>query len=95
MDIEIATELLKSGVVTESQKLKQVRALTGDGYEKLEAKIANACHQYDKNYRERHGQVKVFCAEMREPIPLDDVYVAIQFLDQYALSRYRSPVYRH
>ena len=89
MDIEIATELLKSGVVTEI--FKQVRALTGDGYEKLEAKIARACHQYDKNYRERHGQVKVFCAEMREPIPLDDVYVAIQFLDQYALSRYRSP----
>ena len=89
MDVEIATEILKSGVGTEI--FKQVCALTGDGYEKLAAKIANACHKYDKNYRERHGQVKVFCAEMREPIPLDDVYVAIQFLDQHTLSRYRSP----
>ena len=89
MDFEIATEILKSGVGTEI--FKQVCALTGDGYEKLEAKIANACHKYHKNYRERHGQIKVFCAEMREPIPLDDVYVAIQFLDQHTLSRYRSP----
>ena len=89
MDFEIATEILKSGVGTEI--FKQVCALTGDGYEKLGAKIANACHKYDKKYRERHGEVKVFCAEMREPIPLDDVYVAIQFLDQHTLSRYRSP----
>ena len=89
MDTEIIAEFLKSGVATEI--FKQVCALTGDGYEKLEAKIANACHQYDKNYRERHGQVKVFCAGMREPIPLDDVYVAIQFLDQHTLSRYGSP----
>ena len=89
MDTEVTTALLKSGVVTEI--FKQVCALTGVGYEKLEAKITNACHQYDKNYRERHGQVKVFCVEMREPIPLDDVYVAIQFLDQHTLLRYRSP----
>ena len=88
MDNGIEAVFLKL-IVTEI--FKQVRALTGDGYEKLEAKIANACHQYDKNYRERHGQVKVFCAEMREPIPLDEVYVAIQFLDQHTLSRYRSP----
>ena len=89
MDTEIIAEFLKSGVATEI--FKQVCALTRDGYEKLEAKIANACHQYYKNYRERHGQVKVFCAGMREPIPLDDVYVAIQFLDQHTLSRYGSP----
>ena len=76
-------------IVTEV--FKQVCALTGYGYEKLEARITNACHKYDKNYRERHGQVKVFCAGMREPILLDDVYVAIQFLDQHTLSRYRSP----
>ena len=88
MGIEIATELLKSGVVTEI--FKQICALTGDVYEKLEAKIANACHQYDKNYRERHGEVKAFCAGMREPIPLDEVYVAVQFLDQHTSLRYRS-----
>ena len=88
MSIGIEAAFLKL-IVTEI--FKQVCALTGEGYEKLEAKITNACHQYDKNYRERHGQVKVFCAGMREPIPLDDVYVAIQFLDQHTLSRYGSP----
>ena len=60
-------------------------------YQKLKSKISNACHQYDKSYRERHGQVKVFCVGMREPIPLDHVYVAVQFLDQHAVSRYNSP----
>ena len=70
MDFEIATALLKSGVVTEI--FKQVCALTGDGYEKLEAKIANACHKYDKEYRDRHGQLKVLCVEMRKPIPLEN-----------------------
>ena len=72
MDFEVATGLLKSGVVTEI--FKQVCALTGKGYEKLEAQIANACHQDAKNYRDRHGQLKVFCVGMREPIPLEDVY---------------------
>ena len=88
MDFEIATEILKSGVVTEI--FKTVCELTGEGYDKLEAKIANACHQYDKNYRDRHGQLKVSCVDMRKPIPLDDVYIAIQFLNQHTALRYRS-----
>ncbi|MDE0019374.1 MAG: NACHT domain-containing protein [Candidatus Poribacteria bacterium] len=88
MDFEIATEILKSGVVTEI--FKKVCELTGEGYDKLEAKIANACHQYDKNYRDRHGKLKVSCVDMRKPIPLDDVYVAIQFLNQHTVLRYRS-----
>lgn len=59
-------------------------------YQQFKPKIANASHQYDKNYRERHGQLKVFCVGMREPIPLDDVYVTVQFLDERSASRYRS-----
>ena len=60
-------------------------------YQQFKPKIANASHQYDKNYRERHGQLKVFCVGMREPIPLDDVYVAVQFLEQESASKYGSP----
>lgn len=60
-------------------------------YQELRGKIANGSHQYDKNYRERHGQLKVFCVGMRESIPLDDVYVAVQFLDQEKSLKYRSP----
>ena len=59
-------------------------------YHELRAKVANGSHEYDKNYRERHGQFKVFCVGMREPIPLDDVYVAVQFLDQVTGANYRS-----
>ena len=88
MDFEVATEILKSGVVTEI--FKKGCALTGEEYNKIEVKIANACHQYDKSYRERHGQVKVFCVGMRKPIPLDDVYVGVQFLDEHNASRYKS-----
>ena len=89
MDFEDPTEIFKSGIVTEI--FKQVCKLTGKAYSELEGKIANAFHQYDKNYRERHGQVKVFCVGMREPIPLDDVYVPVQFLDDQSISRYGSP----
>ena len=85
---EFTTALLKSGVGTEIFKI--VRALAVDGYDKLEAKIANACHKYDKEYRERHGEIKAYCTGMREPIPLDEVYVEVQFLDQHTPSRYES-----
>ena len=89
MDIEIATALLKSGVGTEIFKIARVLAV--EGYEKLEAKIANACHKYDKEYRERHGEIKAYCTGMREPILLEDVYVEVQFLDQHTSPRYESP----
>ena len=85
---EFTTALLKSGVVTEI--FKQVCALTGDGYDKLEAKIANACHKYDKEYRARHGEIKAYCTGMREPIPLEEIYVTVQFLDPRASPRYGS-----
>ena len=70
---------------------KKAGESAGKKYQELRAKITNGSHQYDKNYRERHGQLKVFCVGMREPIPLDDVYVAIQFLDQRRAPKYRSP----
>ncbi len=88
MDLEVATGLLKSGVVTEI--FKKVCKLTGEKYNKLEARITNAFHQYDKSYRERHGEVKVSCVEMRKPISLDEVYVAVQFLNQHTALQYRS-----
>ena len=53
--------------------------------------VENSYHQYYKNYLERHGQVKVSCVDMRKPIPLDDVYVGVQFLNLHTISRYNSP----
>ena len=78
-----------SGVITEVYK--KVCESTEKKHHKLKAAIENASHEYNKNYKERHGQVKVFCAGMRQPIPLDDVYVRVQFLDEHMASRYRSP----
>ena len=80
-----------SGVLTEIYK--DIRGSIKKKREESEAEkaeIENASHQYEKKYRERHGQVKVFCVGMREPIPLDDVYVAVQFLDDRSRSRYGS-----
>ena len=88
MDLKTTKEILSLGFVTEIYK--QVYRLTGKTYSELEGKIANASHQYEQIYRDRHGQIKVFCVGMREPIPLDDVYVAVQFLDKQGASSYRS-----
>ena len=80
-----------SGVLTEIYK--DIRGSIEKKREESEAEkaeIENAAHQYEQKYRERHGQVKVFCVGMREPIPLDDVYVAVQFLDNRSASRYGS-----
>ena len=87
MDTEITTALLKLVV---PEIIKKGGPLTKEGYNKLKAKIANACHKYDREYRDRHGELKAYCTGMREPIQLDDVYVAVQFLDDSA-SRYGSP----
>ncbi len=78
-----------SGVITEIYK--KVCESTEKKHYELKADIENASHEYNKSYRERHGQVKVFCAGMRKPIPLDGVYVEVQFLDQHKASRYKSP----
>ncbi len=78
-----------SGVITEIYK--KVCESTQKKHYELKADIENASHEYNKSYRERHGQVKVFCVGMRKPIPLDDVYVEVQFLDQHKASRYKSP----
>jgi hypothetical protein len=77
-----------SGVVTEIYK--KIYETAEKKHHASKAEIENASHWYDKNYRERHGQLKVSCVDMRKPISLDDVYVAVQFLNQHAASRYRS-----
>ena len=78
-----------SGILTEVYK--ELRGVAEEKGLASKAEIENSSHQYDRNYRERHGQVKVFCVGMREPISLDDVYVTVQLLDDLSRSKYRSP----
>ena len=79
---------IPSGVL--AKIYEQVCEFLGETYHVIKAEVENSYHQYYENYRERHGQVKVFCVGMREPIPLDDVYVAVQFLSQRTSFRYSS-----
>ncbi|NJL39008.1 MAG: histidine kinase, partial [Leptolyngbyaceae cyanobacterium SM1_4_3] len=50
--------------------------------------IFRASQQYVRSYTERHGILKVL--GMREPIPLESVYVAVQCLDNATLRGYES-----
>jgi hypothetical protein len=66
--------------------------------ETLRQKIYLASRQYSQSYIERHGILKVL--GMREPIPLESVYVAVQFLDtrmnlSYDTIETLEEVYRH
>ena len=70
---------------------EQVCKLLREIYDKAKADVENNYHQYYEIYLKRHGIVKVSCIQMRKPIPLDDVYVRVQFLDQHTISRYNSP----
>ena len=47
--------------------------------EKAKQAIFAASQQYGQNYVERHGILKVL--GMREPVQLESVYTAVQFLD--------------
>ena len=70
---------------------EQIYKFLGETYHQVKTEVENSYHQYYENYSERHGQVKVSCVDMRKPIPLDDVYVGVQFLNQHTISRYNSP----
>lgn len=50
--------------------------------------IQQASEQYAWNYANRHGVLKVL--GMREPVPLEAVYTAVQFLDRDGISRFES-----
>jgi len=48
-----------------------------------------AFKQYASKYLDKYGTIKLL--GMEEPIPLEDVYTAVQFLDKLSLSRLASP----
>lgn len=56
--------------------------------EKAKQAIFAASRQYAQNYTERHGILKVL--GMREPVALESVYTAVQFLDNESLRSFES-----
>jgi len=61
------------------------KALDG---KKVKQAIDAASRQYAQNYTERHGILKVL--GMREPVALESVYTAVQFLDDRAIRSFES-----
>ncbi|MFB2978296.1 NACHT domain-containing protein [Microseira sp. BLCC-F43] len=55
---------------------------------KTQQTIFNASQKYIENYKERHGILKVL--GMREPVELESVYTAVQFLDKWDIRRFES-----
>lgn len=56
--------------------------------ESLQQEVFKASNKYNQNYSERHGALKVL--GMREPIPLESVYIAVQFLDNNTIRRFET-----
>jgi NACHT domain len=56
--------------------------------EKNKKRILSASNQYVQNYQERHGILKVL--GMREPVTLESVYTAVQFLSEYDIRNFES-----
>jgi hypothetical protein len=56
--------------------------------EKTKKLIFAASNQYEKNYEERHGILKVL--GMREPVKLESLYTAVQFLDDDTIQSFES-----
>ena len=50
----------------------------------------NASHDYNSSYKKRHGQLQVSCIGMEAQRSLDDVYVAVQFLDKRRATKHTS-----
>jgi NACHT domain len=48
----------------------------------FEQALFNASSQYLKNYRARHGNLKIACVRMDKPMALEDIYTAVQLLDR-------------
>jgi predicted NACHT family NTPase len=63
--------------------------IQGRDEKETERKIREGLEKYVQNYLKRHGTLKVL--GMREPIPLESVYIAVQFLDNHSLLSFESP----
>ena len=50
----------------------------------------NASHDYNTPYKKHHGQLQAFCVGMEPSRSLDDVYVAVEFLDKRKATKHNS-----
>ncbi|NER79430.1 MAG: NACHT domain-containing protein [Leptolyngbya sp. SIO1D8] len=62
-------------------------------YQNVKAKeqIIRASEEYYSKYIDRHGQIKVMPGLMKEPLPLDSIYTAVKFLDEFSIRYFDTP----
>ena len=80
---KIGTGILTKGVLGFFKKVWQC-------LKNRHQKSKNASHDYGSHYKKRHGQLIATCVGMEPARALDDIYVAVQFLDKRRGATYRS-----
>ncbi|WP_341528285.1 NACHT domain-containing protein [Nostoc sp. UHCC 0302] len=81
----VATPIFQSLLTSGGKVLGNVGRSLDETTKKI---IFTASKQYEKKYEERHGILKVL--GMREPVKLESVYTAVQFLDDDAIRSFES-----
>jgi hypothetical protein len=85
----LATEIGKIVIKTVWEGSGKVLRMIGNAANKTTQDVLfEASKEYVKNYTARHGILKVL--GMREPVTLESVYAAVQFLDDRALKSFES-----
>lgn len=56
----------------------------------VEETFSQASSKYIRNYRDRHGILKVVCARMDSPIALDDIYTPVKLIARSEMSYFES-----
>ncbi|MBW4467121.1 MAG: NACHT domain-containing protein [Pegethrix bostrychoides GSE-TBD4-15B] len=87
--IAIGTSAL-TALVTEIVKTKGSKLAEQLDHDILKPKLKEAIRQYVLNYEKRHGELKVACVRMDNPMRLEDLYTAVQVLDRSELRYFES-----
>jgi hypothetical protein len=79
-----------TGIITEVIKSKGGKLLDQLDRDILKPNLKKALQQYVQNYQKRHGELKVACVRMDNPMKLDELYTAVQLLDRSELHYFES-----
>ena len=72
---------------------KVVSVFSKEAWERLKNKrqnSKNASHDYNSSYKKRHGQLQATCVGIDPSRSLDDIYVAVQFLNKRRTTKHTS-----
>jgi predicted NACHT family NTPase len=79
-----------TGIITEVIKSRGGKLLNELDRDILKPNLKAALQQYVQNYQKRHGELKVACVRMDNPMKLDELYTAVQLLDRSELRYFES-----